>query len=134
MHRKRQMEERLRAGPLWGDTWGLAFTTEIGEPVSGTALTHRFQATLKAAGLPRLRFHDLRRSAASFACSGDTAPEILGHSQIAITANTYTHVAGSWDATPLSGWVRFCGHSLERVAVNALRNLARALQMVHNYI
>lgn len=63
-HRLRQLEERLGLGPNWRDT-ELVFTTTIGTPLDGAAITHRFQAHLAAAGIPRRRFHDLRHSAAT---------------------------------------------------------------------
>jgi integrase len=97
-HRSRQLEERLRAGPAWqGEKWGdLVFPNEIGEPLPGTQLTRNFQAMLAAAGLPRQRFHDLRHAAATFMLSEGvslrTTMELLGHSTIAVTANTYSHV------------------------------------------
>ncbi|MCZ6546367.1 MAG: site-specific integrase, partial [Chloroflexi bacterium] len=65
--RIRQLEMRMRAGPAWsGNPWDLVFTTELGEPVSGSVVTHHFQRLLASAGLPRQRFHDLRHAAASF--------------------------------------------------------------------
>jgi integrase len=97
-HRSRQIEERLRAGLAWqGEKWGdLVFPNEIGEPLPGTQLTRRFQAVLAAVGLPRQRFHDLRHAAATFMLSEGvslrTTMELLGHSTIAVTANTYSHV------------------------------------------
>jgi len=97
-HRSRQIEERLRAGPAWqGEQWGdLVFANEIGEPLPGTQLTRRFQAVLATLGLPRQRFHDLRHAAATFMLSEGvslrTTMELLGHSTIAVTANTYSHV------------------------------------------
>jgi integrase len=89
---------RLRAGPAWsGNDWDLVFTTDQGDPVSGSVVTHQFQALLKASGLPRQRFHDLRHAAASFMLAQDVplrvAMDVLGHSEIAVTANTYSHVA-----------------------------------------
>jgi len=98
VHRSRQLEERLRAGPAWqGEKWGeLVFANEIGEPLPGSQLTRRFQAVLAALGLPRQRFHDLRHAAATFMLSEGvslrTTMELLGHSTIAVTANTYSHV------------------------------------------
>ena len=96
-HRTRQLEERLRTGPGWtGNAWDLIFTTEAGDPLSATAVTRAFQKALRAAGLPRQRFHDLRHAAATFMLSQGVplkaAQTVLGHSQIAVTANTYSHV------------------------------------------
>lgn len=54
---------------------------------------------LEAAGLPRIRFHDLRHSAATILLAMDVHPkivqELLGHSKINITLDTYSHVLPS---------------------------------------
>ena len=70
-HRVRQLEERLLAGGRWQDT-AYVFTTTIGTPLSGPEVTKAFQRRLAAAGLPRLRFHDLRHSCATLlrSCPG----------------------------------------------------------------
>lgn len=96
-HRTRQIEERLAAGPAWqGEPWRLVFTNAIGAPLHGSAVTRRFQKLLAAAGLPRQRFHDLRHASASFQLAQGVdlrvVQEVLGHSTITLTANTYTHV------------------------------------------
>ena len=94
-HRARQCEERLLAGDHWKDT-GLVFTSERGAPLHAANVTHELQKLLAEAGLPRQRFHDLRHACASILLAGNTHPrmvmEMLGHSQIAVTMNTYTHV------------------------------------------
>jgi len=94
-HRKRQFEDRLRAGARWQHS-DLVFTTTIGTPLEGTTVTHRFPHLLAAAGLPRIRFHDLRHSCASLLLAQGVSPrvvmETLGHSQISLTMNTYSHV------------------------------------------
>lgn len=95
LQRQRQREERLRAGPLWED-WGLVFTTERGRPLNHSVVTKRLQDLLAAAGLPRLRFHDLRHGCATLLLSAGVPPraimELLGHSQITLTLGTYAHV------------------------------------------
>ncbi len=59
-------------------------------------VSHRFQTILVAAGLPRIRFHDLRHSAATLMLAQGVSPrvvmETLGHSIIGMTMNTYAHV------------------------------------------
>ena len=97
--RARQAEERLAAGPLWeGDEPGqdLVFTSPIGRAVAITTFRRAYQAVLLRAGVPRVRFHDLRHSAASLLFSLGVEPktisEMLGHSTTAVTLETYTHV------------------------------------------
>ncbi|MEX0629115.1 MAG: site-specific integrase [Chloroflexota bacterium] len=96
--RVRQLEERLWAGSRWRES-DLVFTTSLGTPLDGTNVTHRFQAVLRAAGLPRLRFQDLRHACASLLLAQGVHPRIvmeqLGHSQISLTLNTYSHVLPS---------------------------------------
>jgi integrase len=94
-HRTRQKMERLVAGSRWVDT-GHVFTTTIGTPLEAAVVTRAFQRALTRAGLPRSRFHDLRHAAATFALSqGFTLEDVknlLGHSSIVLTSNTYGHV------------------------------------------
>jgi integrase len=94
-HRARQREERLRLGAAWQD-WGLVFTREDGAPLDASTVTHRFQKLLARANLPRVRFHDLRHTCASLLLAHGVPArvimDILGHSQISVTLNTYTHV------------------------------------------
>lgn len=79
---------------------GLVFCDSQGGPIRKSALRRRsFEPLLKKAGLPRIRFHDLRHTAASLALSQGIHPkivqEMLGHSQISITLDTYSHVLPS---------------------------------------
>lgn len=95
VHRARQLEERLKAGVHWQDH-GLVFCTSRGTPISPRNLVRDFKAFLTKAGLPDVRFHDLRHSCASILAANGVparvAMEILGHSNIATTQNIYTHV------------------------------------------
>ncbi len=63
-HRRRQVEDQLAAGPEWTNT-GLVFASAIGRPVDGTWTTKWFHRALDEAGLPRIRIHDLRHTAAT---------------------------------------------------------------------
>src|SRR5690606_12921553 len=87
---------RLARGAAWEDRWNLVFTDDYGRPLPGETVTHAFQAALRAAGLPRFRFHDLRHSAATFLIAAGIplkhVSDVLGHSTIAITADTYGHL------------------------------------------
>lgn len=104
-HRRRQTEERLAAS-TWHE-WGLVFTTPNGNPIHSSSLLHTFQRHLADAGLPRQRFHDLRHACASLLLAQGVNPrvvmEILGHSQITLTLDTYSHVMPSVQADALAG-------------------------------
>ena len=94
-HRVRQLEGRMLAGARWQDT-GFVFTTRDGAPVDPRNATRHFHKMLREAGLPAVRFHDLRHTAATLlhaqGVDARTIMQILGHSQISLTLNTYTHV------------------------------------------
>ncbi len=95
-HRKRQLEERMALAGSWRDQ-GLVFATAIGTPLSRHNLVRRsFKLLLKRCGLPEVRFHDLRHTCATLLLSRGQHPklvqELLGHSTIAITLDTYSHV------------------------------------------
>lgn len=93
-HRQRQLEEQL-AARVWVET-GHVFTTEAGTPLDPANVRRSFVALLKRADLPHVRFHDLRHSAASLLLVQGVPPrvvmETLGHSRIAVTMDTYSHV------------------------------------------
>ena len=61
-----------------------------------TSLSYTFHPGLEQAGLPRLRIHDLRHTAATHLLTKHVHPKVvqdlLGHSTIAITLDTYSHV------------------------------------------
>ena len=86
---------RLKVGPTLEET-GHVFTTRYGRPLSPEHVYKHFGQFLQGAGLRQMRFHDLCHSCASLifaqGCSLRLVMEILGHSQITLTANTYTHL------------------------------------------
>ncbi|HZV49355.1 MAG TPA: tyrosine-type recombinase/integrase [Candidatus Dormibacteraeota bacterium] len=94
-HRHRQEEERFLAGSRW-EGIGLVFCTVSGRPIRDTYLSAAFHQVLAQAGLPRVRIHDLRHTAASHLLARGVHPkvvqELLGHSTIALTLDTYSHV------------------------------------------
>ena len=94
-HRSRQLQDRLAAGTAWQD-FDFVFCTQTGGPLDSRNVTRDFQRSLAKAGLPHMRFHDLRHSCASLLLAQGVHPrvvmETLGHSQIALTLNTYSHV------------------------------------------
>ena len=94
-HRVRQTMERLAAGERWVDL-DLVFPSWRGTLADGPNITHRFHKLLERAELPTMRFHDLRHACASLLLAQGVHPrvvmETLGHSQISLTMNTYSHV------------------------------------------
>ena len=95
IHRAHQCEERLAAGDRWQD-WGLVFTTKKGTPLEPSNLNGRLHKLLDGAGLPLQGMHSLRHCCASLALAQGVSPrvvmEMLGHSQISLTMDTYSHV------------------------------------------
>ena len=96
-HRGRQLLEAVDVGSAWTNDLNLVFTTTIGTPLDKTNETKReLRPLLKRAGLStKLRFHDLRHSATSFALSqGVPIPdvsEMRGHADSATTLRVYAH-------------------------------------------
>lgn len=95
-HRARQVEERLVVGEEWADL-DLVFPNRLGRPIEAGDLLNAFYRPLLArAGLPRLRFHDLRHTAETLLLAANVHPkvaqEMLGHSTVAITLDLYSHV------------------------------------------
>ncbi len=75
---------------------GYVFTWQDGRMIRPDYVSHRLQKIIQKEGLPHIRFHDLRHTAASILLTkGWTLKDIqewLGHSDITITANLYTHI------------------------------------------
>ncbi len=95
-HLERQLGEIDRAGSLYSEN-SLIFASEIGEFLDRrSVMKHRFKPLLKRAGLPPVRFHDLRHTCATLLLTRNVNPkivsEMLGHATIAITLDTYSHV------------------------------------------
>jgi integrase len=106
-HQAQQTEQRCKNPDAWADK-GLVFTGAAGNYISLTTLRKTFNNVLKQAGLPHMRFHDLRHSAATIMLSMGTHPkvvqEILGHSQISVTLDVYSHVLPSMQADNTKRW------------------------------
>jgi integrase len=94
-HHSRQQAEKVEAGEHWIEN-GLVFATPHGKPIDPTRVSKQFHGHLARAGLPQRRFHDLRHSCATLLLVQGVSPrvvmDVLGHSQIALTMNTYSHV------------------------------------------
>ena len=73
------------------------FTTTVGTPMDASNLTRQhLYPLLERAGLPRVRFHDLRHTFATLMLQNGEHPkvvqEMLGHANISETMDTYSHV------------------------------------------
>ncbi|MDQ6875801.1 MAG: site-specific integrase [Actinomycetota bacterium] len=95
VQRVEQAAERLAAGSEWADH-RLVFAQVNGRPVDHSADYAAWKALLRAAGVRDARLHDARHTAATLLLQqgvpARVAMEILGHSQISLTLNTYSHV------------------------------------------
>ena len=103
-HRLRYLEERLRYAAIWNVAWraeprheDLVFPSLNGGPMDRDNLAARyFKPLLKRAELPDIRLYDLRHTFATLWLESGEHPkilqEILGHSRISVTLDTYSHV------------------------------------------
>lgn len=93
--RRRQLEERLAAGPRW-ESHDLVFASSTGGALYHRVVTKAFHGALERAGLPRRRFHDLRHTSATLGlAAGESLFEVsrrLGHANVSTTADIYGHV------------------------------------------
>ncbi len=95
-HHARQSKERLALGSAWQDR-DLVFPNTVGDPIQKSNLIYQsFRPLLERAGLPLIRFHDLRHTAATLMLLQGVHPkvvsEMLGHASISITLDLYSHV------------------------------------------
>ncbi len=94
-HRVIQAYEKLFAGERWKEN-DLVFPSSIGTPWDPRNLYKHFKGLLEQAELPDIRFHDLRHTAATLMLQQGIHPKVvqerLGHADISLTLNTYSHV------------------------------------------
>jgi integrase len=93
-HRKRQAAEQLALAPAYTDH-GLVVCREDGAPLRPRSFSRVFERQARAAGLPRIRLHDLRPTHATLALAANVHPKVvserLGHAKVSITLDTYSH-------------------------------------------
>jgi integrase len=100
-HAKRQEQAEEWAGTGWkGNPWELIFTSSVGTPLDERNVLRIFQErVLTRAGLPKMRIHDLRHSAAAILIAqgvdARSISELLGHSSVAFTLQVYGHLLES---------------------------------------
>ena len=94
-HRERQEQGRKAAAEAW-QAQGFVFADELGNPTDPRTLYGWFRGLVTAAGLPMIRFHDLRHTAASLmirqGISPKTVSDRLGHADVAFTLRVYAHL------------------------------------------
>ena len=95
-HLARQLAEMEEMGSLY-HPGGFVFANEVGGTINPSNLRNRHLARLlESARLPQVRLHDPRRTCATQRVTKDVKPkivsEMLGHSSIAVTLDTYSHV------------------------------------------
>lgn len=106
-HREHQIEGKKKAGARWHEL-DLVFCNADGYYMHSNNLRHIFRVLLKDAGLPTMRIHDLRHSAATILLKMGVPPhvvqEILGHSHINITLGIYGHVLPGQQRDAMGEW------------------------------
>lgn len=99
-HRRRQAQEKLLMGEAYQNN-DMVFCEADGTFFDPRRLTKRFQRLLQAAGLPKVRLHDLRHTHASLLLARGVHPKVvqerLGHSSITMTLDLYSHLAPGMD-------------------------------------
>lgn len=97
-HRTRQEVERAEMGEAWHDD-GLVFASTRGTVIEPRNLNRLLDQLASQAGVPRIRFHDLRHTCASLLLAQGVSPrvvmELLGHTQMSMTTDLYGHVMPS---------------------------------------
>lgn len=94
-HRQRQAQE-MAGNNQWTEH-GLVFPSNVGTPLLARNIHRHFKQALRSAGLPdHVRFHDMRHSCAAFLIAQGVdihiIKEVLGHSKISVTSDTYGHL------------------------------------------
>ncbi|MBA7690344.1 Tyrosine recombinase XerC [subsurface metagenome] len=94
-HKAEQQAERILLGKPVKDG-DLVFAHPDGSPLDPGTVTHTFTKVIAKAGLPHLRFHDLRHTHATLMLKAGVHPKIvqerLGHGSIAVTLDIYSHM------------------------------------------
>jgi integrase len=95
VHKEHQETQRLLKGKRWVEN-GLIFPSSVGTPLNQSNLRKDFLKVLDRASLPKIRFHDLRHTAASLMLNNGIPPIVvssrLGHSKPSITLDVYGHL------------------------------------------
>jgi len=97
----RSSQDELKSSEKWTEN-GLVFTTNVGTYIQPRNLVRHFKTKSKEAGLPEIRFHDLRHTVATLLLEKNHHPllvsELLRHTSITLTLSTYSHILPSLKA------------------------------------
>lgn len=97
-HQERQFRDMVAAGDRWQEN-DLIFASTIGTFINPSNLRREFKPLLEKAGLPQIRFHDLRHTAASLMFNNGIPVIVvsrrLGHAQPCTTLDVYGHLIPS---------------------------------------
>ena len=97
-HKRIVMKEMVAIRPIYQNN-DLVICTGFGTPVLPRNLLRTFYNLIKKADVPKIRFHDLRHTVATLMLQAEINPkvvkEILGHSDVRITLDIYSHVLPS---------------------------------------
>jgi integrase len=103
-----QDRDRRAAGDGWADRWGLVFTAPDGQPLNPLWVTVRFRRIVARLPLPALSLHGLRHSHATLLLQAGVPIKVvsarLGHAEIQMTLDLYTHVLPAMDEDAVAGF------------------------------
>lgn len=95
--KRKQSEQRLRAGSSWHNEYNMIFTRANGMFIRFKTLYVHFKALVSRLNRPEVRFHDIRHTYATLAIQSEvdfkTLSLSLGHATVAFTLDTYGHVS-----------------------------------------
>jgi integrase len=95
-HRHLQNQRRIQNATAWQQDLEFVFTNDAGQHLTQAIVHERFKVHLTRAGCPNVRLHDLRHTFATLCLEGGANPKVvqqwMGHSSVAITMDTYSHV------------------------------------------
>ena len=110
--RRQQAEERLAVGPAWQDH-GLVFVDQVGVPPHPETMTRWWRESVARAGLPPIRLHDARHTAATMLLRAGVPVKVvaqrLGHADVAVTMRVYQHVTAQDDRSAADATGRALG-------------------------
>ncbi|NFL33880.1 site-specific integrase [Clostridium botulinum] len=97
-YKKQQIKNRLKMNQFYNDN-NLVFCDELGNYLNRDKVVYRFKMVLEENKMKEIKFHDLRHTYATrlfeLGESAKTVQSFLGHSDVSVTLDTYTHVLDS---------------------------------------